>query len=363
MKNNRVMKIIFDKDKLLEEKQILEILKRYDLVKCFQSEKDIHSWISKLNKLQVSNLLSLNFDPSVIKFDTELLINKDLLNVTDYTNRVAALISIENADGWYHLFDTMLNPTFLNSPKFYQDIETLKRAECAQTPLWIIGEESFINSPYHDEDFELLVTAKDNSNKKLDFVLQEVIATIAGNADSINSQHHKSDLKMVIKYGSEALQIPHSYPERTIGYLAVNNVSLNDLYHSENMEILANNTDIGNFLYPIMTNKQAIRKPWYRRIIREMIEHKDNKYYAFMLCCYAVGLEKSKSACHMDEYFFESEISKDYDINEILEKIDEKLNVVECNYHNVTRYELESIRVKKKSLATRIENTLNRKNN
>ena len=54
--------------------------------------------------------------------------------------------------------------------------------------------------------------------------------------------------------------------------------------------------------------------------------------------------------CHIDEYFFESEISKGYDINEILEKIDEKLNTVDCNYHDVTRYELESIRVKKKVL-------------
>lgn len=319
---------------------MLDILNRYDLIKCFKKERDICTWISKLNKLQIDNLLSLNVEPSSIKFDTKLLINKNLLNVTDYYDRVAALISIKNADGFYHLFDKMLSPDFLNSPKFYQDIETLKRAESAQTPLWIIGEKTFIDSPYHDEDFELLVTAKNDSNRELDFILWQVIATIAGNADSIKSKYHRDDLKRIMKYGSEALQMPNSYPEGTMGNLAVNAVSLNDPYHTENMEILAKNIDIGNFLYPIMTDKQTIKKPYYRKIIQEMVEHKDNKYYAFMLCYYAEGLEKAKLAKGINEYLLDYEISSRYDMNEILNKIDEKLNTADGAYYDVVRNEI-----------------------
>ena len=172
---------MINENELLCQKQIIDVLNKYGLVDSFNDIGDLNIWISKLNKLQISNLLSLNIDSGVIKFDHELLINLDLLNTTDYEKRVQALVSIENADGVYHLFDKMLNPYFLNSPKFYQDIETLKRAESAQYPLWIIGENDFIDSPYHDCDFELLVTVKDNSEQKLDFVVREVIATIAGN--------------------------------------------------------------------------------------------------------------------------------------------------------------------------------------
>jgi hypothetical protein len=254
------------KNELICEEQIIEILKKYEIIESFNSVEEICAWISNLSELQITNLLSLNIEPNTIKFDTELLINLDLLNTTDYLKRVMALVSIENADGWYHLFDKMLTPDFLNSPKFYQDIETLKRAESVQTPLWIIGEKNFIDSPYHDEDFELLVTAKDTSERQLDFVLREVIATIAGNADSIKSEHHKIDLETVVKYGSSVLQTPYSYPKHSISYLAINKVSLNDIYHLENMEILANNLDIGNYLYPIMTNAEVIKNLFIEKL-------------------------------------------------------------------------------------------------
>ena len=337
------------KNELLSQKQIIDILSKYDIINSFDNVEDINAWVSKLSELQTTNLLSLNIDPNAIKFDHRLLINLDLLNTTDYLKRVSALVSIENAKGWYHLFDRMLNPHFLNSPKFYRDIETLKRAESAQTPLWIIGEKEFIDSPYHDEDFELLVTVKDNSEKKLNLVLREVVATIASNVDSINSEHHRTDLETIVRYGSSVLQTPHSYPEHSISYLAINKVSLNDRFHLENMEILANNFDIGNYLYPIMTNEQVIKKPYYRRIIEEMIEHKDNKYYAFMLCCYADGLEETKRAKYMDEFHFDYEISSQYDIDEILKKIDEKLNVIDGDFREATVYELETTERKEKA--------------
>lgn len=340
---------MINENELLCQKQIIDVLNKYELIDSFNDIGDLNIWISKLNKLQISNLLSFNIDPGVIKFDHELLINLDLLNTTDYEKRIQALVSIENADGWYHLFDKMLNPYFLNSPKFYQDIETLKRAESAKYPLWIIGENDFIDSPYHDCDFELLVTVKDNSEQKLDFVVREVIATIAGNIDSIKSPYHKKDLETVVKYGSAVLQTMHTYPEYSIGYLAINKVSLNDRFHLENMEILANNPDIGNYLYPIMTNEETINKTYYRRIIEEMIEHKDNKYYAFMLCCYAVGLEKAKLAQSLGEFSFDYEIRKNYDFDEVLNNISKKLNTVDGDFREITVYKLESTENKEKA--------------
>lgn len=337
-------------------KQIIETLNNYDITETFENMEEFNNWFSKLNELQIRNILSLNLDPDLIKFDTELLINLDLLNTVDYLKRVKALVSIKNAEGWYHLFDRMLNPDFLNSPKFYQDIEILKRAESAQTPLWIIGEKDFIDSPYHDEDFELLVTAKDNSERKLDFVLSEVIATVAGNIDSIKSEYHKTDLETIVKYGSDVLQTPHSYPEHSISYLAINKVSLNDRFHLENMELLANNPEIGNYLYPIMTNEEVINKPFYRRIIEEMIEHKDNKYYAFMLCYYAIGYKAARSAQFLEELGFDYQIEKEYDFEELLKKIDEKLNVIDDEFREVSVYELETSKTieQPKSLIKRI---------
>ena len=338
---------------LTKTQQILVVLNKYNLLISFGNLGEIINWISELNSLQISNLLSLNIDPDSIKFDTNLLINKDLLNTNDYLKRINALISIKNAEGWYHLFDNMLNPDFLNSDKFYQDIETLKKAKCAQTPLWIIGEKTFIDSPYHDEDFDLLITAT-NSNEELYCKLSEVIATVISNDDSINSKHHKTDLNIIVKYGSKILQGPNSYPKASIGYLAINKVSLNDPYHIENMELLANNSDIGNFLYPIMTNEQVINKPYYRRIIEEMIEYKNNEHYAFMLCCYAVGLEKATLACYINQLHLKREISRLYNIDEILKKIEEKLNTVDGNYHEITRYEIESKDNKKKLIKLKL---------
>ena len=220
----------------------------YDLLGEFSSTKEMLEWISKLNKLQIKNILSLNLDRKKIKFDTKLLIDENLLNTEDYLNRVNAIVSIDNAEGWEHLFENLVTPEFLKSEKFYKDIETLKRADCAQKTLWIIGKPDFINSPYHDEDFELLVTAKDNSDEKLDFVVQEAIATIAECDDSIKSGYHKVDLNTVMKYGSKALQLIHSYPESGINILATNPISLKSKYHLEDMKILAENQEIGNFL-------------------------------------------------------------------------------------------------------------------
>ena len=339
-------KVKVNKSINLYSEEIINQLKKYDIFNIFLSKEELENWILELNSLEVQNILSLNIRPEIIKFDPELLINKNLLNTLDYNKRVEALVSIKNAEGWYHLFDRMLRPEFLYSDKFYKDIEILKKAECAQTPLWIIGESSFINSPYHDEDFELLVTSKDTSNKNFDYVVWDAIATVAGNIDSINSEYHRQDLQTIIKYGAVSLQISHSYPESSINNLAINKVSLKDQYHLENMEILANNTEIGNFLYAVMTNQKAIRRRNYRSIIREMVENKGIIGYVFLVCYYAIGEKATLDALNLDvkniclrNHF--TELKNIYNIDELLEKIDERINIIDTEFKEISTYEIE----------------------
>ncbi len=310
----------------LNTQDIVDKIIIYDLLGEFSSTKEMLKWISKLNKLQIKNILSLNIDKKKIKFDTKLLIDGNLLNTEDYLNRVNAIVSIDNAKGWEHLFEYLVTPKFLKSEKFYKDIETLKKADCAQKPLWIIGEPDFINSPYHDEDFELLVTAKDNSDKKNDSIVQEAIATIAECDDSIKSGYHKVDLNTVMKYGSKALQLTHSYPESGINILATNPVSLKSKYHLEDMKILAENQEIGNFLYAVMTDSRVVKRKNYRKIVKEMVDNKNNKEYVFLICYYALGEYKTKFAQSFNEFYVFNLSRHREDLPDVLKSIDKKIN-------------------------------------
>lgn len=310
----------------LNTQDIVDKIIIYDLLGEFSSTKEMLKWISKLNKLQIKNILSLNIDKKKIKFDTKLLIDGNLLNTEDYLNRVNAIVSIDNAKGWEHLFKYLVTPEFLKSEKFYKDIETLKKADCAQIPLWIIGESDFINSPYHDEDFELLVTAKDNSDKKNDSIVQEAIATIAECDDSIKSGYHKVDLNTVMKYGSKALQLTHSYPESGINILATNPVSLKSKYHLEDMKILAENQEIGNFLYAVMTDSRVVKRKNYRKIVKEMVDNKNNKEYVFLICYYAIGEYKTKFVQSFNEFYVFNLSRHREDLPDVLKSIDKKIN-------------------------------------
>ena len=310
----------------LNTQDIVDKIIIYDLLGEFSSTKEMLKWISKLNKLQIKNILSLNIDKKKIKFDTKLFIDGNLLNTEDYLNRVNAIVSIDNAKGWEHLFKYLVTPKFLKSEKFYKDIETLKKADCAQKPLWIIGEPDFINSPYHDEDFELLVTAKDNSDKKNDSIVQEAIATIAECDDSIKSGYHKVDLNTVMKYGSKALQLTHSFPESGINILATNPVSLKSKYHLEDMKILAENQEIGNFLYAVMTDSRVVKRKNYRKIVKEMVDNKNNKEYVFLICYYALGEYKTKFAQSFNEFYVFNLSRHREDLPDVLKSIDKKIN-------------------------------------
>ncbi|MDO4962661.1 MAG: hypothetical protein Q4E75_00960 [bacterium] len=268
--------------------QIFEKLQKYDLSNIFKSKEELKKWLLSLNQKQINNFLSLNMEKEKINFPLEMLINLNLLNCEDYQKKLEAFCNIKNADSWHHLFNELLNPTFLNSTKFYDDIEMLSKAKMAQYVLWIIGNDDFINSPYHDEDLKLLVESRDcNKDNPVDFVVWDAIATVAGDKNSINSPYHRDDMRIMIEAGSNCLQTSSSYPEGSLNNLAVNPISLRDKYHIENMKILADHPEYGECLYKLMTNEVIINGKFYREEINALANAKDETaarclfYYIF----------------------------------------------------------------------------------
>lgn len=162
--------------------------------------------------------------------------------------------------------------------------------------------------------------------KKNDSIVQEAIATIAECDDSIKSGYHKVDLNTVMKYGSKALQLTHSYPESGINILATNPVSLKSKYHLEDMKILAENQEIGNFLYAVMTDSRVVKRKNYRKIVKEMIDNKNNKEYVFLICYYAIGEYKTKFAQYFNNFYIFNLSRHREDIPGVLKSIDEKIN-------------------------------------
>lgn len=291
-------------------KQIIIQIKKYELTESFSDVENFKEWASKLNSTQINNFLSLDIDSEEIRELRHLLINSDLLNCEDYKQKVTAIATLKNGDGCWHLFDTLCKPNFLRSKNFYKDIEVLSKADTARYGLWILGEDAFINSPYHDEDLKLLVETHDtNKENPLDFVVSDAIATVASNIDSIKSPYHQADMKLIATSGSECLQMSHTYPESSLNNLAVNKVSLSDKYHLENMKILAANPIASKFLYIIMTDPTFVKGENYRKEIEALLNAK-SKVTARALYYYIVN-PKRKYGSDMD-YFNDCE----YDVRD-----------------------------------------------
>ena len=273
-------------------KQIIEQIKKYELTETFSDVEEFKKWASKLNITQINNFLSLDIDLEEIRELRHLLINCDLLNCQDYKKKVAAISTLKNGDGCWHLFDAICKTNFLKSKNFYKDIEMLSKADTARYGLWILGEDTFINSPYHDEDLKLLVETHDTREEDpLDFVVSDAIATVASNIDSIKSPHHRADMKLIATAGSDCLQMSHSYPEYSLNNLAVNKVSLADKYHLENMQILATNPIASEFLYIIMTDPNFVKGKNYRKEVEALVNAK-SKATARALYYYIVNPDR-----------------------------------------------------------------------
>lgn len=270
-------------------KEIINQIKKYELTESFSDIEQFKNWISNLNSTQINNFLSLDIDLEEMKNLRHLLINGDLLNCKDYKQKVAAISTLKNGDGCWHLFDAICEPNFLNSKNFYKDIEMLSKADTARYALWVLGEDAFINSPYHDEDLKLIVETHDTKEEApLDFVVSDALATVAGNIDSIKSPYHQADMKLISTAGSDCLQMSSSVPVSGLNNLAIDKVSLADKYHLENMQILATNPIASKFLYIIMTDPNFVKGKNYRKEVDTLVNAK-SKITARALYYYMVN--------------------------------------------------------------------------
>ena len=248
-------------------KRLIRQVRKYGLDESFDTTSDFDAWVKSLNPKQVKNFNSLTVDPDEILFPTVYLVNKDLLNCDDYFDRVNAMMKIKNANGWYHLFNRLCSPNFLNSENYYYDMEMISKAPTAQHPLWIIAEDDFINSPYHKEDFELIINAKDTPKEDgdtRDWLVEEALTEVAGDKNSINGPYHRQDMQLIAQSGSDCLQSSNSYPETSLNNLATDATSLKDPYHLENMKILRDSQEYGEYLYELMTDPRIINGKNYR---------------------------------------------------------------------------------------------------
>ena len=154
----------------------------------------------------------------------------------------------------------------------------ISKAKTARYALWVIDKDEFINSPYHTEDLELIVNAKDtkkeNEEDSHDEFVAEALATTAKNIDSINSPYHQADMKLIATCGSENLQSIHQYPYDSVNTLAIEEESLKDKYHLENMQILAKNPIAKRYLYRIMRDKEFINGKYYRDEVNALLNAK-----------------------------------------------------------------------------------------
>ncbi len=259
-------------------KQIIKQIKKYKLTESFYDVESFKEWASNLNSTQINNFLSLDIDLEEIKDLRHLLINSDLLNCKDYNQKVNAISTLKNGDGCWYLYNHISSPNFIKSKNFYKDIEMLSKADTVREGLWILGKDTFINSPYHDEDLKLLIETHDtNQENPSDFVVSDAIATVASDIDSIKSPYHQKDMNLIATSGSNCLQMSHLYPERSLNNLAVNKVSLADKYHLENMKILATNPIASEFLYIIMTDPNFVNGPNYRKEVEALVNAKSEQ--------------------------------------------------------------------------------------
>lgn len=305
-------------------KKIINQMKKYNLTKEFDDINEFNDWLLTLNDNQIKNFSKLDIPSEEIKFPTKLLINSNLLSCNDYQDRVAAMCKLKNGEGCWHLFDRLCSPNFLKSKKYYQDIDMISKAATARYALWVINEDSFINSKYHDEDLKLIVEAKDIDKKNgyaNDWLVAEALATVAENVDSINSPYHQKDMELIAKSGSKCLQTTHSYPEYGLNKLAVNKVSLNDKYHLENMQILSKNHFSNELLYNLMINNNIVEGKYYRDEI-EALKNAKSYVTALAIYYYIVNPDEIDSSDYRIYLYKENLDTRDIDLlDENIERV------------------------------------------
>ena len=191
-------------------------------------------------------------------------------------------------------------------------MKLISEADTAKYAFWVIGEESFNNSPYRNEDLNMILGAQDTPKENEDdfqrnWLVAEALATVAKNRDSINSKYHREDMELISISGSDCLQMNGSYPSYGLNKLAINKVSLNDPYHLENMQILAENPASIKYLYLLMTDKDAIKRETYRQEI-DALRHAKSEVTALAMYNFITNPK-------LDGYHEISNLMQQYDLN------------------------------------------------
>lgn len=242
--------------------KIKSFLERYN-IKCFNSEKEIRRWFSKLSQSDYDKLTKLTIDPNEIEFDSELLVNRNLLECKDYHIRVEAMSKIKNCKECKHLLKHLCLPKFLNSKNYYLDMALLSKAKYIRYCLWLLNEDKFLNSKHHIDDLNAIVKAKDE-------ITAQALAEVAMDADSLQSKYHRKDMEIIAECDSKNLQPTNQYPASSVNNLAISKISLQDPFHTENMQILAKSKKSKGYLYNLMTNPSIIYNENYRREVARL---------------------------------------------------------------------------------------------
>lgn len=270
--------------------KIIIKIKEHDLIDYFDTKKKFKEWVTLLNEKQINNFLSLNIKKEDYMFPSYILIDLNLLDCDDYINRVKTLQSLRNVEGCYELFKNLVSPIFLKSDKWYKDIEFISKADTIGDFLSIISKEEFINSPYHDEDLNLILNSKDNAIKYEKtsniYDVKSALASVASNSNSIKSPYHASDMQLIANVGSDCISRDIIY------FLAEDETSLNDKYHHENMLMLSKSksSKINSLLHKLFTNKEVINSPNYNEI-RDVFQKIDNEFTALAVYSYIVNID------------------------------------------------------------------------
>ena len=301
-------------------KRLFSQLKRYHLTEFIGKNDAIYNWASTLTTKQIQNFLNLDIEFERIKFPLTILIDKNLLSCSDYHKRIEALSKLGNCQDNILLQKDLCSHIFLSSSTYYSDIEALSKYGIPNISLSFLANETFIKSKYHDEDLKLILTAKDKSNNKIDFIIASALVDIACDKNSIRSPYHQFDMNVVYNCDSTCLQLNNSDDKYSANHLAINKLSLSDKFHINNMKLLTVNPVANQLLFKLMTDYKIVKDKKYRVKVGIIATAKSKQVaiamYTFIKCLSEDQIKKFK-------------IDNNFLVNKELQEL--LMNTVECD--------------------------------
>ena len=203
-----------------ELEQILNQLEKYDLVKEFVTKERLELWLKRLNKKQINNFINLDIDPNEVAIIGDAIIDCGILKSDKYIEIIKLLIELKKKNSYINF-----SYSWSYNIHLYEDLKSLLRLNVTEKNkgfiteiMSLLGEPSFINSMYHQEDLETIINAFNANNLSLNYLTD----------------------------------------------LAINTDSLKDPYHLANMQILAENPVAIDYLYILMTTEYIIKSKYYQ---------------------------------------------------------------------------------------------------